>query len=152
MMRRLALLLVFPLILCAAAASSSCATRGLSAKQTITIDVLQPSHDALAALQDFEVETFNAKTLPALTLEAHQKIERLLATAFRDHAKATRAVRVWRSSDPVPSSVLDLSKDVHDVLDVVKTTVPATSRVLTLAEAAVDEAARVLATLQRGGV
>src|SRR5215831_13740970 len=129
----------------AAASSSSCATRGLSAKQTITVDVLQPSHDTLANLQDFVESSFKAGTLSS---EARVKVETILAPAFRDHAKATRAVRAWRAGDPTPQSVLDLSKDVHDVLEVVKVTVPATSRVLTLAQELVDDVAKVVSTVR----
>ncbi len=143
--RSTALLLAFFLGTAALTGSTTgCASAGLSAKQKITVDVLQPTHDALANAQDFEIATFNAGTLPVLTPELHAKIERALGKAFTDHAIATRAVRAWRAGDPVPNSVMLLKQDVDDVLTLVKSNILSSNRLVTLIQGGVDAVASAL--------
>jgi hypothetical protein len=141
------------LFVCAALTSmTACASNGgLTKKQTITLEVLKPSHDVLANFQDAEIAIYNQHSVAQLTPERHRNIEGLLGTAFRDHAKATRAVQVWRAGDPVPTSIAEFQRDVDDVLKLVKDTFPQSSSLVSLIQQVVNEATKI-SSMFKGGI
>jgi hypothetical protein len=106
-----ALIVVLALTLC----TSACMTGGAQTKQTVTVNILQPTHDALAAFQDLEIALFRGNEIPQLTPQLHMQIEAKLAIAFRSHATAARAVRTWQPGQPVPIDVNQLQADVLSV-------------------------------------
>lgn len=146
-----AALMALAFLLCTAAltvGTAACGASGHSYKQTVAVDVLQPSHDALANLQDLEISVFNGGAVKALTVDVHKSIEGKLGVAFRDHAKASRALRAWRAGDPKPASVADYQRDLNDILGVVTTTFPSTDKIVTYIKFAIDSAADVAASLK----
>ena len=127
--------------------TTACASTGLSLKQKLTVDVLQPTHDALANFQDLEISTYKSGALKQLTPAVHRQIEAKLATVFKYHAIAVSAARAWRAGDPVPNSVLLLKQDIDDIFAVVKSVVPSTDPLLTMIQSGVDALAPVLLSM-----
>lgn len=127
-----------------------CASTGtVQTKHTVTVDVLQPTHDALAAFQDLEINLFRGGTLPMLTPQAHVQIEAKLEIAFRSHAAATRAVRTWVPGQPVPIDVTQIQADVSSIGSLLNTLgVPPASPLAAGAQRALNAATALVGQFQ----
>ena len=118
-MRLLAALLLCPILF----VLSGCATGGVRTptKQSLTVDILQPTEKALEAFKELEINLFRGGTIPQLTTQTHRQIEDKMAIAFRSVAVAARAVRTWQPGQPVPVDVRQIMADVQSVHELLGT-------------------------------
>src|SRR5580765_1479098 len=126
-------------VLLVLALSVACATGGAQTKQTVTVEILQPTHDALAAFQDLELGLFKGNVLPQLTPQFQRQLDEQLAIVFRTHALAARAIRTWQPGQPIPIDVSRLKGDVSSILVLLNTAgLEPTSQLSVKAQVALD--------------
>lgn len=113
------------LLIAITAVGIACAT---SQKQK-AVAAYQTAHAAFAAFQDAEEAAYKMKTIPSLTAEKHKEINAVLVQAFDVQIKVGHGLLLWRSGDPVPTSVTLWFKEAERVIGELRRLLPDDDRV-----------------------
>jgi hypothetical protein len=124
---------------------SACAH--LSVKQQLTVG-LQGVETALGAAQDVERAAYQSHAFPDLTAKVHGDVSASFVKAFSAVITSGQALKVWRAGDPVPTTLVELQKDVDETLALVASVAPKQSAVVVKAQAVADEVLQVLALVK----
>lgn len=119
--------LIVPLLLGAtlipfytAAYSAACAP----SKRARVVQAYQSTQIGLGAVQDAELALYKSGTVPALTLEKHQEINRAFVKAFRAQITFGNALLAWRSEGVQPSGYAEWLAAIDETLAVLSDLLP----------------------------
>ncbi len=88
------------------------------------VQSVQAAETSLGTAQDFELSTYHAATLPALTAQRHAAIQRTFSHAFQVQIDAATALKAYKAGDPVPASVSAVLADAQVVWGLAAQIVP----------------------------